>query len=199
MLARILSSAIAGLTITAGLLYLMHYLIEISEAALDPRPPFILEPWGRTMDDSDVIVDEKRPERIAPPVVLPPLPSETEPGETYTAVRVRPLITHPSTRSLTPSIFGYSDGALINIIAVKPNYPTAASSRGLDGQVIVQFDVTAMGTVTNVVVIESSSRLFNRPAINAAKKFRFKPKVVDGVPQESHGVQRLFTFEMEED
>ena len=73
----------------------------------------------------------------------------------------------------------------------------AASSSGLEGHVVVRFDVTAMGTVVNAVVVDSSSSKFNRSALDAIKKFRFKPKVIDGVPQESLGLQRLFTYEME--
>ena len=160
MFTRILSSAAAGLTITAGLFYLMHYLIDVSEGAVDPRPPIRLAPWGRTIDDSAVVVNEKRPERIRAPEVLPQFPENTDPDETVTGVRVRPTAADPVAGWVTPSVFGYTDGALINIIAVRPNYPTAASSRGIEGHVIVQFDVTAMGTVTNVVVVESSSRLF---------------------------------------
>ena len=73
----------------------------------------------------------------------------------------------------------------------------AASSRGLEGHVVVQFDVTAMGTVVNAVVVDTSSRIFNKSALDAIKKFRFKPKIIDGVAQESFGLQRLFTYEME--
>ena len=198
MFIRVFTSIIAGLCVTAGLFYLMHYLIDTSDGAVDLRPRIILNSWVRTVDDTDIILDEDIPERIAPPVDLPQPLAETEPGETYTGVRASSRIQHPTTKFLTPSVFGYTDGALINIISVKPNYPVAASSRGLEGYVVVQFDVTSMGTVTNVVVIESSSRLFNKSAISAAKKFRFKPKVVDGTPQESYGLRRLFTFEMDE-
>jgi len=178
---------------------LMQYLIEISEAAVEPRPPINIGTWGPTIDDTQVVVEEEVPDRIAPPVDLPQREFVAHPGESYTGVRVRPTIENPVTTSLRPSVYGYTDGALMTIIAVKPQYPTAASSRDLGGYVIVKFDVTAMGTVTNVSVVESSSPMFHRSAIAAVKKFRFKPKVTGGVPRESYGVTRLFTYEMDKE
>ena len=61
----------------------------------------------------------------------------------------------------------------------------------------VRFDVNADGTVSNVTVMDSSSHVFERAAIKAARKFRFKARVVDGVPQPSYGLQNRFVFKME--
>jgi protein TonB len=71
------------------------------------------------------------------------------------------------------------------------------STRGIEGWVTVQFDVLPDGTVGNVTVIESSNRSFERSAIQAAGRFRFKARVVDGVPQTSTGVQYRFRFELD--
>lgn len=197
MFVRILSSAAAGLIVTSGLLYLMHYLIDASYGGVDPRPPTVLKPWGRTIDDSELVIETKRYERIVDPVEPPPIEARVDPGEKFTGIGVKPVAPPPGPDFLTPTEFQLTDGALINIIAVRPSYPMAASSRGLEGHVVVRFDVTAMGTVVNAAVVDSSSSVFNRSALDAIKKFRFKPKVIDGVPQESFGLQRLFTYEME--
>lgn len=197
MFVRILSSAAAGLIVTSGLLYLMHYLIDTSYGDVNQRPPIPVGTFGRTIDDTEVIVKELRHERIDDPVAPPPIQARIDPGEKFTGIGVKPVAAPPGPDFLTPTGFQLTDGALINIIAVRPNYPMAASSRGLEGHVVVRFDVTAMGTVVNAVVVDSSSSLFNRSALDAIKKFRFKPKVIDGMPQESYGLQRLFTFEME--
>ena len=82
-------------------------------------------------------------------------------------------------------------------VRVQPVYPVRAQTQGLEGHVLVQFDVMADGTVTNITVIESSHKVFERSAIEAAGRFRFKARVVDGVPQASYGLRNLFTFEME--
>ena len=91
------------------------------------------------------------------------------------------------------------DGPLVNMIRVKPVYPPPAARKGLEGYVIVQFDVLADGNVANVAVLESSNRVFEASAVRATKKFRFKPRVVDGVAMASTGIQNLFRFEMEPD
>ena len=197
MFGRILYSAAAGLIVTSGLLYLMHYLIDTSEGAVDVPPRIPLGTFGRTIDDTEVIVKEPPIERIDEPVVPPPIQAAGDPGEKFTGIGVKPVAPTPGTKFLTPTGFQLTDGALINIIAVRPTYPMAASSRGLEGHVVVRFDVTAMGTVVNAVVVDTSSRIFNKSALDAIKKFRFKPKIIDGVAQESFGLQRLFTYEME--
>ena len=197
MFIRILSSAAAGLVVTSGLLYLMHYLIDTSEGAIDPGPRIIVGTLGRTIHDTEVIVKEQRHKRIVDPMAPPPIQARIDPGEKFTGIGVKPVAPPPGSDFLTPTGFQLTDGALINIITVRPNYPTVATTRGLEGHVVVRFDVSPLGTVVNAVVVDSTSSVFNRSALDAIKKFRFKPKVIDGIPQESFGLQRLFTYEME--
>ena len=89
------------------------------------------------------------------------------------------------------------DGPLMAIVRVEPTYPAIAVNRGLEGFVVVQFDVLSDGTVGNISVLRSSSSIFERSAIQAASRFRFKARVVDGVPQTSSGVQYQFRFTMD--
>jgi protein TonB len=60
----------------------------------------------------------------------------------------------------------------------------------------VRFDVLTNGQVSNIVVTASSDRVFERSAIRAAQKFRFRAPVVNGVPQVATGVDYRFRFEM---
>ncbi|MDG1021161.1 MAG: TonB family protein [Emcibacteraceae bacterium] len=50
------------------------------------------------------------------------------------------------------------------------------------------FTVTANGNVNDVKVIVSSHSGFERNAVRAAEKFKYKPKVVDGIAVEVNGV-----------
>jgi protein TonB len=61
----------------------------------------------------------------------------------------------------------------------------------------VQFDVLSTGTVANIQIVESSAAVFENSARKAAARFRFKPRVIDGVALESKGIQNLFRFHME--
>ena len=93
----------------------------------------------------------------------------------------------------------YVDGPLAAIVRVSPTYPPVMNARGLEGHVLVQFDVLADGRVANIVVVESSHSGFNKAAIKAAERFKYKPRVVDGVPMASTGIQNLFRFRMEDE
>ncbi|NOZ66547.1 MAG: energy transducer TonB [Alphaproteobacteria bacterium] len=94
--------------------------------------------------------------------------------------------------------FAASDGDYLPIVKVAPIYPRRAQERGLSGYVIVEFTVTKAGTVVDAKVIESTNSVFNRAAIKAALKFKYKPKVVDGQPIDVAGVLHKITFEMED-
>ncbi len=197
MITRFLTAAAAGTVVTALLIFVMNYLIEVSEAVEStPRKHMALQ-FLPQIDDTEVRIDEQTPLKPAPPAPTPPLrpPTETRSDSGEIGLPKAPPAP-PVTRDI-PTILGTLNNGLINIIAVQPNYPMAASQRGLEGHVIVVFDVTVMGTVSNVVVIESSSSIFNKAAIDAAYRFRYKARMVDGVPQESTGLRKLFRFEME--
>ena len=62
-----------------------------------------------------------------------------------------------------------------------PRYPPAAARSGIEGEVILVIDVDANGNVTNVSVEKSSrNRDLDRAAMEAARKWRFNPSIVNG-------------------
>ena len=64
---------------------------------------------------------------------------------------------------------------------------------------MLEFVVTAAGTVRDPVVIESDPPgVFDRAATNAALKFKYKPRVIDGEPVEVPGVRNLIRFELQD-
>lgn len=97
-----------------------------------------------------------------------------------------------------PGSLSYTDGEYLPIVRVAPIYPSRALSRGIEGYVDLEFTVTTAGTVKDPVVIYSSSSLFNRAAMRAVLKFKYKPRVVDGQPVAVPGVKTRIRFELEE-
>ncbi len=92
-----------------------------------------------------------------------------------------------------------SDGEYLPIVKVAPVYPRRAQTRGIEGHVLLQFTVTKTGAVIDPVVIESKPPgIFDRAAMNAAVKFKYKPKVVNGEPIDVAGVLHKLTFELAE-
>ena len=91
-----------------------------------------------------------------------------------------------------------AEGDYLPIVRVAPVYPARALSRGIEGYVDMGFTVTTTGTVRDPVVLFSTSGLFERAAIRAVLKFKYKPRVVDGVPVDVPDVKTRITFRIED-
>lgn len=90
-----------------------------------------------------------------------------------------------------------SDGEYLPIVKVAPVYPRRAQTRGIEGYVLLQFTVTKTGAVVDPSVVESKPPgIFDRAAMNAALKFKYKPKVVNGEAIDVAGVLHKLTFEL---
>jgi periplasmic protein TonB len=93
---------------------------------------------------------------------------------------------------------GSGDGEYLPIVKVAPNYPRRAAAKGIEGYVVVEFTVTSLGTVADPVVVESDpADIFDREALAAVKKFKYKPKVENGKPVDVKGVRNIIRFELE--
>jgi len=63
---------------------------------------------------------------------------------------------------------------------VTPYYPEYARDHQMEGLVKVRVTVKASGGVEDVKVMESSNRIFDEAALEAARQWRFKPARKDG-------------------
>lgn len=60
-------------------------------------------------------------------------------------------------------------------------YPPAARAAGIEGHVVVRYDVTAEGTVANPVVVESEpAGTFDAAALASLSRWRFRPRIESG-------------------
>jgi protein TonB len=66
-------------------------------------------------------------------------------------------------------------------IQVPPPYPEACRSKGVEGAVLVRFDVTDRGETTNIVIISSPDRCFDRDVIRAVRGWRYPQEARRGV------------------
>lgn len=197
MLNRYLAGAAVSLIITAALIIFMHYLIEISEAATTESKPRMVLPLGRTIMDTPPQVDRAPPELARPLIDLPPLAPPTSPDGKFAFSGPKIRSAAPVIATRTSASLDAGNSALINIISAEPEYPLRASQKNLEGFVVVRFDVSETGSVENVMVLESSSVLFEKAAINAAYRARYKPQTFNGAPQPARGLQKRFLFRMD--
>jgi len=81
---------------------------------------------------------------------------------------------------------------VIPLVRIPPRYPMRAARRKIEGWVKIEFTITEQGTVKDPVVVASQpADIFDRAALNAIRKWKFKPKVIDGVAFEQRAVQIL--------
>ena len=91
-----------------------------------------------------------------------------------------------------------NDGDYLPIVKVAAVYPRRAQARGIEGFVVVAFTVTKTGAVTSPVVVQAEPEgVFERAALDAVVKFKYKPRVVDGVAMSVAGVQNKISFEID--
>jgi TonB family protein len=88
---------------------------------------------------------------------------------------------------------------LFPITDVAPEYPTEAIVQETEGWVLVSFDVSALGTISNIEVRDSEPKLtFDDSAINAARKFRFEPYLENGIAKDVRDIEYIFRFSLTE-
>jgi len=84
------------------------------------------------------------------------------------------------------------------LVRIPPQYPQRCMARAEDREsVAVEFDVTPEGTVVNPRVLETTNSCFNRAAMRAVERWRYNPKIVDGVAEPRVGVRTVIDFELE--
>jgi protein TonB len=201
MYGRYAFSIVIGVVVTMSLLFLMQVLIATGKQALTkPRDRAKLE-FVRVKRNEALNTEDFTPEKPPKPPETPP---ETPPQDMDNIDPSAPTINvAPPTVSAETSIGGpggmnIAEGDYLPIVRVAPVYPARALSRGLEGYVDMAFTVTTTGTVKDPVVVFSTSSLFERAAIRAVLKFKYKPRVVDGVPVEVPNVKTRITFKIEE-
>lgn len=78
-----------------------------------------------------------------------------------------------------------------------PAYPQRALDKGLEGQCTVRYRVNEQGRVENPEAEPDCHPLFVRPSLNAAKSFRYQPRVIDGRAVAVESVRNTFTYRIE--
>ena len=78
-----------------------------------------------------------------------------------------------------------------------PDYPERALDKGIEGDCTVSYRVNPQGRVEDPQVVGDCHPLFIRPSLNAAKSFRYQPRLVDGRAVAVEGVRNTFHYRIE--
>jgi protein TonB len=201
MYGRYAFSIVIGIVVTMSLLFLMQVLIATGKQALTkPRDRAKLE-FVRVKRNEALNTEDFTPEKPPKPPETPP---ETPPQDmdnidpSAPSINVAPPTVATDTSIGGPGGMNIAEGDYLPIVRVAPVYPARALSRGLEGYVDLSFTVTTTGTVRDPVILFSTSSLFERAATRAVLKFKYKPRVVDGVPVDVPNVKTRITFKIED-
>ena len=198
MALRYLIGVVMGALITFGLFVLMDALISNNQSALTEASNIKITDFVRVEEDQELEIKKRKPDPPPPPDEPPPdMPkpefdsSDVSQGVDIGAVNANVDLNIAGTGGFT------QDGEYLPIVKVAPIYPRRAQTRGIEGYVVLEFVVTKTGAVRDPVVVEAKPPgIFDRAAMNAALKFKYKPKVVNGEPIEVPGVRNRITFEL---
>ena len=80
---------------------------------------------------------------------------------------------------------------LIQKSRAKPEYTPAARRQGKEGVVVVRVHIDEKGRVTKVVVKSGLGFGLDEATVNAVKKWRYKPKTIDGRAVASKRTERV--------
>lgn len=193
---RLLAVLPAALLTTFALIWGMEWLIRSDPTLEMPVPPEYQVPNPILEIIEPTPLQIKKPEPPEQVEVVPQLPElalhiETESTGGFDVVPIQKI-------EASPQIGHFASNAPVATLMMQPNYPAVAVRRGYEGHVDVQFDVAATGATENVVAIAANPpKIFDRSAVQAVKRWKYSPVMIDGEAQRYEGMVQRIVFELE--
>jgi protein TonB len=179
----------------------MEQMILIGRDALSDQVLGVAADFIR-IERNESVKRKEKPEKPPEPEELPDLP-DPQLSASQDVARISFIAPPVTMRTGSGSGlgglgFGRSDGEYLPIVKVAPIYPQRAAARSIEGFVVVEYTVTAQGDTADIVVIESSNDIFNVAAIESARKYKYRPRIINGTPVNVVGVRTRIIFELED-
>jgi protein TonB len=203
---KVTIAGILGVVTTLGLLFLMNSLVNTEFTPPDETKSVKIPDIRMADTKIETRMEDAKPEKPQEPETPPDLPEpEFEaPQVSGDALNMSAPIAKADI-DVGGNSLAFSEGEYLPIVKVPPEYPSTALSRGIEGYCTVVYTVTETGTTRDPQPIADQcitkdgkpTTVFNRASVKAALKFKYKPKVVDGVAVEVPGVKNRFTYEMQ--
>jgi protein TonB len=190
---RYLVSFVFAGVITFGLFWLMQALISVP-ASLDQSKTGKVIDFVRLKKDTDTETKERELPDRKPPEKEPP------PPELNLSQNLRPDAGDSSFAAGFdsavelgggPGLGGLAaaDTDAVPLVRVQPTYPMRAAQRGIEGWVEIEFTIGKSGTVKDPVVVGyEPSKIFNKAALQAIRKWKYNPKIEEGKAVERPGI-----------
>jgi protein TonB len=190
--------AASGFLVALSVFALLWRFVNVPMVAARPEKARNIE-FTRTIVEQPVkSTRDPKPVRKPPPeVVISP--------RVTTEARGIPGPTPVQRTSFTPSgslrptgMRMRPDGDAIPIVRPAPEYPQAQITRGTEGWVRVRFTITEAGTVKDATVVAAEpERVFDAAALKAIARWRYNPRVENGMPVARVGLETVIRFDIE--
>ena len=200
MILRNIGGSFIAASITVWLFLLMRYLILPGDDI--PTKP--------TPGTSITLSRQERPEQSKPRernVPPPPVQQSTPPPPLLT-LGDRPddggqgieIMPPPITSDTGDVVFeAPSDRRAIAVVKFPPQYPRGPLSRNIEGWVLLEFTITIAGTVEDLRVLDAEPpNVFDKSALSAVKRWKYRPKMENGKPVPQYRMQELITYVIED-
>jgi protein TonB len=188
---RFLVAIVSGVVMALLLFLLMHALIGGRSGFERPEDTGRVVDFVRVRADEIVQTRERQVPKKPPPPDKPPPPPQLQTQAPQQQVK---QVLDIETPDISVGFTGgpvvaagwqagdnMGDGDIIPIVRIEPSYPRDAALKGIEGYVKVMLTILPDGSVGEARVIDANPpRIFNREAIRAVLRWKFKPRIVDG-------------------
>ena len=199
MALRLLSVSFVAAAVTFALFWVMQALIGVAGEMLEGKASLVVDFVRLKRDTEPETKKREIPDRKPPD--QPPPPPDIDFSQNLSADDamggIVPVVDISLELAAADLGAGGSDRDVVPLVRVEPQYPMSAKQRGVEGWVELMFTITAAGTVTDIVVTASNpGTIFNRAAVQAVAKWKYNPKIDDGVAVDRPGVRQRIRFGM---
>ena len=182
----------------------MHKMISRANIAIDTKKDY------QTIDFTQVNEEETKPEikkelppepkpKEKPPEMVEKIVSEdtqtNTPKNTVSLNIDMPSVgkgikvSQGKPQMLGPVKMSKMDSELTPMMQIRPIYPSRARMMGTEGHVTVRLEVNEAGEVTKITILKSTPKgVFNNTVKRAVKRWKFRPKTINGKPVTQSGV-----------
>ncbi|MEZ8770859.1 energy transducer TonB [Vibrio alginolyticus] len=202
---RLLLALPASLLISVSLFSFMAWMVDKGNQRAPEASEAVRFDMVMVENEADVqrrqrsVPEQPEPPQAPEPMDLSQADTQMEPMSQMTPVSALGLNTALEGIAIsTPNLKGtMGNQQALPLYRVDPRYPSKALKRRVEGYVIMRFTIDATGRPKDIEVIEAEpERMFEREAIRALKKWKYQPKVEDGVSIEQFGQTAKVEFKL---
>ncbi len=200
---RFIVSILIGAGVAFTLFVVMAKLIENTNRPAEEVPDTPVIDIVMSQPDDETQTRNRVPPPPPPPPQQPPRMQPTEPDDVDPDSDAFSLnVPGIDTGGVGINLGGVGamrrDGDATPIVRIEPKYPVQAARDGKEGWVRLTFTINEVGGVEDVSVTEADpKRIFDREAKRALRKWKYKPKIVDGKPQKQFNMKVQLDFKLD--